>query len=79
MFYRISKRKYIVKLLKNKKNIIKYTCENNSRKIGKYTPGSHIKKLINQYLKKILIIVYYSLGIMQIFFKTRYKKKGECL
>ena len=35
--------KYVIKLFKIKKNIIKLVSENNKKKIGKFTPGTHIK------------------------------------
>lgn len=69
----------LLNCLKIKKNVIKYTCENNSRKIGKYTPGSHIKIISdNQYLKKnIDYSLLLSWNYANFFLKnSAYKKKG---
>ena len=69
----------LLNCLKIKNNVIKYTCENNNRKIGKYTPGTHIKIISdNQYLKKnIDYSLLLSWNYANFFLKnSSYKKKG---
>ena len=69
----------LLNCLKINKNIFKYTCENNKRKIGKFTPGTHIKIISDkEYLRKN---INYSLLLSwnyANFFITNssYKKKG---
>jgi len=62
-----------------KKNIFKFTSENNSKKINKYTPGTHIKIISDKnFLKqKIDYALLLSWNYKKIFLsKSKYIKKG---
>ena len=69
----------LLNCLKLKKNVINYVSENNSKKIGKYTPGSHLF-IINDsnYLKKgIEYSLLLSWNYKDYFLKySKYKKNG---
>ncbi len=69
----------LLNCLKIEKKIIKYTCENNKRKIGKYMPGTHIKIISdNEYLKKkIDYSLLLSWNYANFFLNnSSYKKRG---
>ena len=61
------------------KKIIKFASENNSKKIGKFTPGSHIKIISDEnfYKKKIDYAILLSWNYKNFFIsKSEFKKKG---
>lgn len=65
--------------LKIRKNIIKFTSENNKKKINKFTPGTHIKIVSdNDFLKKnIHYAILLSWNYKKFFLsKSLFKKKG---
>ncbi len=65
--------------LKIKKNIFKFTSENNSKKINKYTPGTHIKIISDENFlkKKIDYALLLSWNYKKFFLsKSKYIKKG---
>ena len=74
-----SKGNTLLNCLNLEKGIIKFTSENNKKKIGKYTPGAHIK-IINDkdFLKeKIDYAILLSWNYKKFFLsKSLFKKKG---
>ena len=69
----------LLNCLKLDKNIIKYVCENNKKKIGKFTPGSHLRIISDkEYIKKkIEYSILLSWNYKNYFLKnSEYKKKG---
>ena len=66
-------------MFKNKKNVISLVCENNKKKIGKFTPGTHIEivndKIFNE--KKIKYALLLSWNYKKFFMKkSEFIKKG---
>ena len=65
--------------LKIKKNILKFTAENNVKKINKYTPGTHIKIVSDKIFlkKKIDYAILLSWNYKKFFLtKSLFKKNG---
>ena len=61
------------------KNIVKFASENNKKKIGKYTPGTHIKIISdkNFYEKKIDYAILLSWNYKNFFLsKSEFIKRG---
>jgi hypothetical protein len=62
-----------------KKDILKFTSENNSKKINKYTPGTHIKIISDEKFlsNKIDYALLLSWNYKKFFLsKSQYIKKG---
>ena len=74
-----SKGNTLLNCLSLKKNIIQYASENNIKKIGKYTPGTHIK-IINDNIfckKKIDYAILLSWNYKNFFLsRSKFIKKG---
>ncbi len=69
----------LLNYLNLKKGIIKFVSENNKKKIGKYTPGTHIKIVTDDYLikKNIKYALLLSWNYKNFFFnKSKFIKKG---
>ena len=74
-----SKGNTLLNCLNLKKKIIQFASENNKKKIGKYTPGSHIKIISDKSFikKKIDYAVLLSWNYKKFFLsKSLYIKKG---
>ena len=69
----------LLNCLKLDKSIIRYVCDNNKKKIGKYTPGTHLKIISDKtYLKhNIKYSLLLSWNYKEYFIKnSEYKKSG---
>jgi len=69
----------LLNCLNIKKEIIKYVSENNRKKIGKYTPGTHIKIISDKDFlkKKIDYAILLSWNYKKFFLsKSLFAKKG---
>ena len=74
-----SKGNTLLNCLNLKKNIIQFASENNKKKIGKYTPGSHIKTISDQDFckKKIDFSILLSWNYKKFFLsKSQFIKNG---
>ena len=74
-----SKGNTLLNCLNLDKNIIKFASENNKKKIGKYTPGTHIKIISDKNFikKKIDFALLLSWNYKKFFLKkSKFIKKG---